>query len=180
MKAMSFDVQTLKSRLLIYEAKRWIGFTEVGGDNHGQIVEAFQKVVDGRASGEAWCMAALQFWLKHVDEMMNEVVGRTLAPHELEITEHCLTCWHKSPVVNRHDQPAPGRVVIWQHGNTTSGHCGVVAKVDFKNGFIWTIEGNTGSSDSSVQREGDGVYLKRRSIKGVGRMNVVGYLQPWN
>jgi hypothetical protein len=45
----------IKERLLAFEAARWKGITEVGGPNKGQIVEMFQKAVDGKAQGEPWC-----------------------------------------------------------------------------------------------------------------------------
>lgn len=40
---------------LIDEAKKWIGTTESGADNCGPEVELFQKAVDGKSQGEAWC-----------------------------------------------------------------------------------------------------------------------------
>ena len=50
------DAVAIKERLLIHEAKRWVGVTEVGGNNRGQVVEIFQKAVGGVANGQPWCM----------------------------------------------------------------------------------------------------------------------------
>ena len=176
---LAFDVKTLKQRLFVYEAKRWVSFSERGGDNKGQIVEAFQKAVDGRAVGEPWCLAFVQFCMKHVDDSMEEVLGKKTATHIVEKSEHCLTCFYKTPKYAHTDVAKPGRVVIWRHGNTTQGHAGIIVSVERDGEHMWTVEGNTSDPDSSVQREGDGVYLKRRNISGQGRMKVLGFLKPW-
>ena len=42
---------------LIEEAEKTLGITEHGGENCGAEVEEFQRTVDGRAQGEAWCMS---------------------------------------------------------------------------------------------------------------------------
>lgn len=179
MNMVPLDIKTMKLRLLVHEAKSWIAFTERGGDNKGQVVEAFQMVVDGTAEGEPWCMAFVQYCMKQVDSAMEEMFRRKLPTSGLEKSEHCLTTWHKSPIPNKFRSPLAGRVVIWRHGISTSGHTGIVVQVEKNTGYIWTVEGNTGDSNSSVQREGDGIYLKRRSTKGTGNMKIVGYLQPW-
>ena len=177
--AIAFDINTMKNRMLLYEAKRWVSFTESGGNNRGQVVEAFQKAVDGKAQGEPWCMSFVQYCLKHVDSAMEEVLNKKTGHHVVEKSEHCLTCWFKSPREAQHKILKPGRIVIWRHGSTTNGHTGIVVQIEDDGQHVWTVEGNTGDSDSTVQRQGDGVYLKRRSIKGQGKMKVVGYLQPW-
>lgn len=174
-----FDVITMKRRLLVSEAKRWVGFTEMGGDNKGQIVEAFQKAVDGKAVGEAWCLSWAMFCCKNVDAAVSDILEKETGLHALENTEHCLTCWYKSPVTNQFTEPHPGDIAIWRHGTSSSGHCGIVVQVENGTGYMWTVEGNTSSTDSSVQREGDGVYLKRRNIRATGSMKVIGFLQPW-
>ena len=179
MNQMAFDLKVMKQRLLIAEAKRWYGFTERDGDNRGQIVEAFQKAVDGKAQGEPWCMSFVQYCARQVDQMMAEVLKRPTSTHVLPATEHCLTCWFKSPVEAQFSEPEPGMIPIWRHGQSSSGHTGIVVSVEKDSGYMWTVEGNTGPSDKSVVREGDGVYLKRRSIEGTGRMKIVGFLKPW-
>ena len=53
----AFLTPHLKMRLLVWSARLWVGMTEVGGNNRGQVVERFQRAVDGKASGEPWCAA---------------------------------------------------------------------------------------------------------------------------
>lgn len=164
----------------MFEAKRWLSFTEQGGDNKGQVVEMFQKAVDGKAHGEAWCMSFVQYCVKMVDATAKEIVPqRTIPISPMEKSEHVMTTWFKSPQALRGRVPRPGRIAMWRHGSSSFGHCGIVVDVSKDGQWFYTIEGNTGPSNKEVVREGDGVYFKRRSIKGSGKMNVVGFLQPW-
>lgn len=164
--------------LLLNEANSWIG-TKESPTNKGQLVELFQKVVDGKAQGEAWCMAFVQWCVRraykqfaiahpHVSGYLDNV---------LFASEHCLTVWHKTPALARTTNPYPGCIVIWQHGDTSSGHTGIVVAM-LPGDKMATIEGNTGSGQGVV-REGDGVYSRVRSIKGEGNMKVVGFLEPY-
>lgn len=156
-----------KAQALITEAKKWIGTREEGGDNHGPSVEAFQKAIDQVAAGEPWCMAFVQFCLKASG-------GTDLFP-----SEHCLTVWNRSPVELRRELPEPGCIVIWKMRGTSSGHTGIVERVN--GGLMKTIEGNTGPGQG-VERDGDGVYSKSRSSSQTsprGRMELVGFLWPW-
>jgi uncharacterized protein (TIGR02594 family) len=166
-----------KKRALIFEASRWVGVTEKGGENRGQVVEMFQKAYDNLAQGEPWCMAFVQFCLKNTEAMYLATFGKQDAPSKLFATEHCLTCWAKTPPECRLSQPEVGAVVIWRHGQTASGHTGIVTAVDGNGGFS-TIEGNTGAG-VGVVREGDGVFRRERTMAGAGDMRVVGFLKPW-
>lgn len=150
---------------LIAEALKWYGTTEVGGDNRGLQIEAFQKAVDRTASGEPWCMAFLQYCLK------------ASGGSDLFQSEHCLTVWQKSPIQLRRVKPTQGCIVIWRLSGTSSGHAGIVVLASSE--IIVTIEGNTGPGPGIV-RDGDGVYMKVRPLsKNVGLMEHVGYLYPW-
>lgn len=175
------DIPELKQRLLVHEAKRWLGFVEVGGDNKGPAVEMFQKHVDDRAVGEPWCMAFVQFCIGQVDELVDEFLYCTLKNKtQLYKTEHVMTCWNKSPKEARITVPEYGSLMIWNKKGSSSGHVGIVIQESFIPGDdeTKTIEGNTGPG-KGVQREGDGVYQKFRGLGGWGTMEVKGWLKPW-
>jgi hypothetical protein len=156
-------------------AKCYIGTTEHGGNNRGELVSIFQRAVDGKASGEAWCLCFVQFILKIVESRCGKV-------SRLWDTEHCRTAWDltaHSARVSRNDVQ-PGDLVIWRHGDTSNGHVGIVERVikDARGEVIQlaTIEGNTG--DSSF-RDGDGVYQKARHPVRNGNMHVLGFIRPF-
>lgn len=157
---------------LVKEAEKWIGVEEKGGNNKGPEVERFQKAVDGKAMAEAWCMAFVQFCLKEVCERFKVVAG----PYA---SEHCLTVWNKSMASLRLKAPEVGALVIWQMEGTTNGHTGIVKDVVNATTFK-CIEGNTGPEVGTVNRDGDGVYVKTRTTSGAGKMLVKGYIQPFS
>lgn len=165
--------------MLVFEALRWVGFTEQGGDNRGQVVEMFQKAVDGKAQGEPWCLAMVQFCVMMVDRQYDYIHQICSLPHSLFKTEHCLTLWNQTPIQQRRNHPEPGLVVVWKHGNSSSGHAGIVTEIT-ADGRFKTVEGNTGpSKGSEIVREGDGVYEKVRDREGSGSMKVLGFICPW-
>lgn len=154
----------MESRLTLIEiAQKYVGVKEQGGDNKGPEVERFQKAVDGKASGEPWCMAFVQYCIKE-SKLESKIFE----------SEHCLTVWNKTPKEQRLKEPKVGSLVIWQFGDTSNGHVGIVTAV-FKNS-IHTIEGNTGDG-KGVVREGDGIYARNRSRAGSQQMKILGYLK---
>lgn len=175
------EVQALKPKLLAHEAGRWVGVTEHGGENQGELVSMFQRAVDGKAAGEPWCLAFVQFCIDQVDAL-----GQVLGDGEksrLYRTEHCLTMWRRSPPELRIDKPEPGCLVIWAHlkdgKRTGAGHVGIVEFThELDAGIFHTVEGNTGGGPD-VEREGDGVFRKQRNIEGTATMEIVGFLRPW-
>lgn len=179
MELSSQQIGELKRRLLVHEALRWVNFAEQGGDNQGQIVEMFQKAVDGKAYGEAWCMAFVQYCIQQVDLAGDVICNATLRDRSrIHESEWCMGVWRKSHPMCHSFDPLVGSVMVWQKGSTSAGHCGIVATVEKGGNHVWTIEGNTGPTEF-VTREGDGVYLKKRSVDGAGNMIVKGWLNPW-
>jgi uncharacterized protein (TIGR02594 family) len=153
---------------LVEEATKWIGVHEAGGNNHGKEVEMFQKAVDGVAGGEPWCMAFVQFCVMQVEKTLD-------IKSNIFHSEHCLTTWRNSPASMRLIGPVPGCIVIWQHGTSENGHTGFVTSINVL-GKMLTIEGNT-DNDTGVNREGNGVFARTRSIDADGDMKIVGFLK---
>lgn len=158
---------------LIELATSLVGTHEVGGENKGPDVEAFQRTVDGKAQGEAWCLAFVQYCVTGVCDEMG-------VPNPLFPTEHCMTLWDKTHFSKRTQTPEPGMLILWQHYKdgkpTMQGHVGIVARVSDR--YVDTIEGNTGSG-KGVVREGDGVYARQRNLGDAGAMHLKGYIKVW-
>jgi hypothetical protein len=151
-----------------YAMEACVGIREAGS-NAGTYVELIQETLGG-ADHEAWCMSAVQSAIAYA-ELKTGIKSPVYA------SEHCMTCWRESPENQRVKfYPARGAIVIWRHGNSDSGHTGVVCETDGET--IVTVEGNTGP-EAGVQREGDGMYRKHRNIHGSGSMKVMGFLKPF-
>lgn len=149
---------------------------ERGGNNKGEIVQMFQKAVDDKAVGEPWCMSFVQFCVNQVISLAQELNLRVTSA--LPESEHCMTVWRLSPTQHKLFEPRPGYLVIWRLKTSHSGHTGVVVEIE-KNA-IWTVEGNTSPDDGGDQREGDGVFLKKRPRGGFGNFHEVGFIDPFS
>lgn len=157
-------------KTLVDVARRFIGVHEEGGDNHGPMVERFQKEVDGKAQGEPWCMCFVQYCVAQV--------GReTGVWSNLYRGESCLQVWERSPIFMRRMKPEPGMIIIWKRAGKLEGHAGVVVGIVSPTVFQ-TVEGNT-TRGFGIEREGEGVYLKERTISGTQLFLPVGFLQPF-
>ena len=167
---------------LLEIAKSQIGIKEEGADNQGKDIKKFQEAIDGKAQGESWC-CGFAFWcIKQTDLWFDEQAKMSLSErHTLFETEHCMTLYQKCKITNLVKEPFPGCLIIWQFykdgKQTPSGHIGIVTNVDGDK--VHTIEGNTSDAES-VERNGGGVYAKKRSkVMNTGPMRVIAYLDPW-
>lgn len=149
--------------LLITEAMKWVGIREHGGANKGNEVEMFQKAVDGKAQGEPWCLAFVQF-----------VVGQVCKNYDilnpLVRTEHCQTLYNRTDKRYLRKDPERGFIFILKSKTSSSGHTGFCLN---RGSAFETVEGNTNASGS---REGDGVYVKTRVVAGTPTMDMRGFI----
>lgn len=167
--------------LLMEAAKCCVGQKEKTGKNDGEFVEEVQKTVDGRSNGEAWCMAFVQTMIAYVEFKIG-IASPLLA------TEHCLTLWGdtkgKHPEQLVKFSPLAGAIAIWQHGETSNGHTGLVLSCDEKE--FNAVEGNASgylvpvtSDQSKVNREGNGVFYTHRNRIGADDMKLLGFIKPF-
>jgi hypothetical protein len=176
------DDQYLRNALCIV-ADQWVGVRETGGNNRGEIVKRFQMSVDGKADGEPWCMAFVQFCIKEARAITEGIFLRSiLLTDKLFKTEHVITAWNKTDKFQRLNGPIVGSIILWQKYindvGTTCGHAGIVVRV-LDDSTIVTIEGNT-SGDSGIVRDGSGVYKLTRHYKmRQGDLRLLGFINPW-
>lgn len=158
----------------VYVAESSVGIRESGGNNKGPLVELLLRVVDLHG-GDAWCMALQQAILAYVEK-------KTGLTSPVYASGHCQTVWNKTPTIQRVKiSPSAGAICIWRHGNTSSGHTGLLIEAP-EAGTMRLVEGNTEggiSPTGAVVRNGGGVYLTKRNVKGTGDMVVVGFLKPF-
>jgi len=176
---------------------------EEGGDNKGPWVERFQKAVDGKAQGEPWCLAAVQFqfnpqsWkdsffssnplasilLGYSPDQIGVLLDCFLpyCHKNLKQTELCMDLWQSTPEQFKSATPVKGAICIWQFNQSMQGHAGRVRAIDENGpGWMMTWEGNTSPSNATIEREGDGFYTKLRRYDIVNpKMTLKGFIVPW-
>lgn len=148
----------IRNKLLLFEAKRWVGVTERGGNNKGDIVALFQDAIGPKGQKVAWCASFVQYCVQMVNglsDYMDFIGEKGILP----ITENTQELFYKSTDKRKMTLPSEGCIVVWtKEGDRGHGHCGIVDKITFE-GFnmkMTTIEGNT--SKNGI----DGVYVKSR------------------
>lgn len=158
--------QGLWRPLMTIAAKPFVDVSE-HGENKGEIIEMLQKTVDGKAQGEPYCLAFVMTVLAFVEKKLNMV-------SMLKSTEGCLDLWNTtSPHLKTTRFPLPGYIAIWQHGNTSKGHAGLVLRVtDY---YFKTIEANSWSPDGKSQ----GIHTHERLFDGDGSMKLLGFICPF-
>lgn len=162
-----------KRAALAWLSQKFIGAIETR-PNGGQLVEMFQKAVDGTSSGEPWCVGFVQFCVKAVDDLSVLLNG---GGRKAEIcqTEWTHDLFHKSP--HKPTDPRIGDIVVWQSdSNANRGHCGII--VELSSAGLVTVEGNT-AAGTGDQREGDGVWKKRRYAGNIPGFTRLGYVGVW-
>lgn len=164
-----------KKAMLLCEASRWIGTLELPG-NSGELVRLFQLSVGNKASGESWCLAFIQFCVKHVDSLcltaFGDMGGAFLPP-----TESSQELWKLTPAIKKYSAPSPGRIAVWQiKEDPSKGHVGLVRVV--KSDTFETIEGNTHAD--GVTNGPEGVYNRTRHFDSRGSFQLLGFIEPWN
>ncbi len=167
---------TPKLQRLISIAKTYVGTTSDGVTPNPKI-SAFRETLGNPDSGQSWCMDFVMFCI-------NQVETETSTASYLFKSQSVLEVWNKSPKMTRLNAPIPGSIMIWQmwkdSNPTVFGHTGIVTTVS-EIGFVDTIEGNTSapSDANQIDRQGNGVWVKKRTLKGSPSMKVCGWLLPW-
>lgn len=175
---LNLDWRSLKRRMLVAEASRWIGTQEVG-ENGGQIIEMFQVEVDGKAVGESYCLAFAQYCCRMVDEQFYytypeiESAERVMVP-----VEACVAFWKSAKPKAKLTKPLVGSLVLWQTtSDPVKGHCGIVVE-PLTDGYFGTVEANI-SGKTGNEPAHDGVWKKQRSAAGTQYLRLLGYYDPW-
>jgi len=162
-----------KNQALIDLAMKFVGVHENEPDDL-EIIKTFQSIIS-KPVNQPWCVDFVQYCVREIDKSFG--TKTILFP-----TESAFMLWQKTPAIARVQVPEPGCIMVWEHFNgdtpTPLGHAGIVREL-VDSGYVLTCEGNT-TPGPGIDREGDGVYLKRRQIKvTTGNMRTLGFLLPW-
>ncbi len=154
---LSSTFSQIKTANILYidTAFSYVGVKEATGKNDGAVIERFLKSV-GRKKGDSWCAAFVSYCLTAVNHPFPVRSGLSRA----FVTKQSI---YATKVLQGQKEVACGDLAIWQNGNTISGHIAIVVIAD-KTKFI-TIEGNTSSGQKGTQADGDGVYIRERTIQ---------------
>ena len=170
---MQHETQSF-AETLARTAESQVGVVEVGGNNRGPQVQAYQSATWLTGTGWAWC-AAFVCWCVLVSiraqgmtlngwqrprtagayDLENWANGAK--PHGFNKAWHCFTSTPATP-------PQRGDIITF-----TWSHCGIVTGYDAKTLTIYTVEGNAGAHQRSDSTQ-DGVVAKKHHVTKCRRL----------
>ena len=156
----------------IADAERNVGIAEQGGQNRGKAVETYLASV-GLPPGNPWCAAFVYYRLAaaaaHLDVALPVWLPRSgYCPDWRKAAQKRGVWIPVSEVTAGKVSPQRGDLCLFYFAaKGRVAHIGIVAEVDAE-GCV-TVEGNT-SDGSGVNRDGGGVYRKRRSWSQLGTL----------
>ena len=146
------------------------GVHEEGGNNRGDQVEFFQRMMGG-SPGDPWCADFVCTCLVKAFARLNRMpedrlhLIRTvgIAGHMLPLSGYCPALWQaavgKGMARGRLFDPDPGDLVLFDfEGQGEPHHVAMV-----RSGNLDTLEGNTSSGQGGSQADGGGVFLRHRN-----------------
>jgi len=152
---------------LVDVALQEVGVTETPpGSNEGPRIATYMEAVD-LPDGYPWCAGAVRWMMDQagIDRPTVRSAGASdyVTGTSIEATD-----------VLRGAEPVPaGALAIWRRGDTWKGHIGVVREWAERCGR--TVEGNTSPGEAGPQRDGDGVWNRRRCIRPGSYFRIVAF-----
>jgi hypothetical protein len=161
----------------LYVVKRQIGVREKTGQNDGPQVSAYLRSV-GLSAGNPWCMA-VQYWAFDQVTSTPPILrsGLVRAVWNDAVTQYRASAQGRTASASL-DYSRDGDLIVWGFLTSTSGH--VERQIaTARAGWVLTAAGNTTSGDRGNQRDGGGMYQRRRNLRHpLGRMVVFGVIGP--
>lgn len=147
-------VNPVVARTPLEVAVSQVGVKEATGNNDGERVQAYLGSV-GLKGNYPWCAAFPHWCYRQTGAVFKPVhrYARASAWHPKECR-----VWEKKDGVRRRITQAGDHFALYYNHLGRIGHEGWVK--DETDDYIITVEGNT---DGSGTREGDGVYIRKRS-----------------
>lgn len=139
---------------------KWDDLATKGIDASAGILEKELRL-SGWEPGWAYCMSFGEMVVRMaaVEERRNvAAILKMLNPSVMQ----SFYALQKEGLISQ--SPTPGSLFFMQKGTTGLGHAGIVEFI--REGWLFTIEANTSptTEDLAKDREGDGIYKKRRKI----------------
>lgn len=152
--------------LMLAAARALIGVTEA---KDAGVVAMIRETL-AADSGQPWCMDFVQTCIAFAETPS--------FPSPVPASQGVLDTWNRSPhrFGSLSEPPKIGDIILWQEQGTQQGHCGLITGMDSL--MYSTIEGNT-SDIQTIDRNGRGVWAKRRARGGTRTFTELGFIRPF-
>lgn len=148
-----------------------VGLRESTGNNDGKHIDRYARSV-GMPLRSAYCYAAIYTWCQDVS--ISTGLQNPLPRTGSTQTAFSITAARLPQAASA--KPKRGDVLIWRIPRKWLGHAALITKAT-PEGVVYTIEANTSRADNGNQRDGGGIWTKRRFLnRGLGRLIVRGLI----
>lgn len=149
-----------------------IGVTEATGKNDGEVVKYLK--VTGLGAGYPYCAAGISWCYLQAAKFFDK--GKSFIPFPMTAGSQVVYDHARKTGIKTKNKPIAQDFFIWRKKDSYQGHIGIIAKVARK-GWVHTIEFNTSGNRNGDQRDGGGVWRKKRNIiHPLGRLLVRGFV----
>lgn len=149
-------------------AQGFVGVKEAG-QNRGFWIDLWNRRA-GISVGNPYCATFGKFCL----DSAGAITPTVRSPLATNWLKNKAVISAKDVYFGMKDVPV-GSCVIWRNGETISGHFGFFVKWISKY-VLYTIEANTSSGESGSQRDGSGVYNRKRTLSPFAYFRIVGFV----
>jgi len=159
--------QTCDRPAVVDTAMQEVGVTEAPpGSNEGKRIEEYMGSVN-LGDGYSWCAGFVR-WAMDQAGVERPTVRSAAA------TDYITGSSTDATRVLRGVEEVPaGALAIWRRGDTWRGHIGLVRRWNQACGR--TVEGNTSPGEAGPQRDGQGVWPRRRCINPGSYFRIVSF-----
>jgi len=152
---------------IVDTAMQEVGEKEVGGPNEGPAIRRYMAAVN-LSDGYPWCAGLVRWAMDQAG--LNAPPVRSAAATDYIIKDSK----DATDVLRGMSSAESGDLVVWRRGDTWRGHIGIVRSWQQQCGR--TVEGNTSPGDAGPQRDGDGVWPRKRCIKPGSYFRIVSFV----
>jgi hypothetical protein len=148
-----------------------VGLTEKTGRNDGKHIDRYARMVRMPLQS-AYCYAAIYTWSSDAatETGYSNILPRTGSTQTAFVTAA------KTLTASRSTSARRGDIIIWRIPRKWLGHAALITNVRV-DGMVTTIEANTSRGQRGSQRDGGGVWYRRRFLnRGLGKMIVRGLI----
>lgn len=153
----------MKSRAILYSQ---VGTTEATNRNDGLMIAEYQKSVGIRVAtkkvkGDPYCAGGIYWTFLMASKELG--LSKSSIPIPRSGSSQASLTYAIKNGYKTHFKPCEDDLIVWKSTKEPGGHIGRVIEVGEK-GWVKTIEFNTSSGTVGSQRDGGGVYIRKRNI----------------
>lgn len=150
-----------------------VGTKELTGNNDGPKISKILESV-GIYNPAPYCQAYVYYCFSEA----RYIIGKCGVLVEIPIPKSAVAQssfnYAKSKGLKTNYSPQVNDLIVWKYSNSWAGHTERIYKVLDK-GNVLTVGANTSNGLSGSQREGNGIYKRKRNVKHpIGRMKLRG------